>query len=69
MDKLIEILGESYTDTSYAFLVDAEGNIINHPYPYYQMTQDGSSNVLDIEYKTAYTNVGSITRFRDYDGT
>lgn len=68
MDKLIEILGESYTDTSYAFLVDAEGNIINHPNAYYQMTQNGSSNVLDVEYKTAYSNVGTITQFKDYDG-
>ena len=35
LDKLIAILGESYTDTGYAFLTDGDGNIINHPYEAY----------------------------------
>lgn len=67
MDKLIDILGESYTDTGYAFLVDADGSIINHPYAYYQMTQSTSSNILDKNYKNAYANRGAITRIKDYD--
>lgn len=67
MDKLTNILGESYTDTGYAFLVDADGSIINHPYAYYQMTQSSTSNVLDKAYKNAYANSGIISTFRDYD--
>ena len=37
LDKLINVLGESYTSRSYAFLVDSDGVIINHPNADYQM--------------------------------
>lgn len=37
LDKLINVLGESYTSRSYAFLVDSDGVIINHPNAAYQM--------------------------------
>ena len=44
LDKLIGVLGESYTRTSYAFLVDPDGVIINHPNGEYQMSgQNGVS--------------------------
>lgn len=67
MDKLIDILGESYTDTGYAFLVDADGSIINHPYAYYQMTQNGSTNILDLNYRNAYANADTASNIKDYD--
>ncbi len=45
MDKLINVLGESYTKSGYAFLVDNEGIIINHPNPEYQMASDSSVSI------------------------
>ncbi len=69
MDKLIDILGESYSDTGYAFLVDGEGNIINHPNAYYQMTQNGAYSVFDTEYKNVYADESTIGYINDYNNT
>lgn len=67
MDKLINILGESYSNTGYAFLVDGDGNIINHPNAYYQMTQNGATSVFDTEFKNVYADGGKINYITDYD--
>lgn len=67
MDKLIDILGGSYTDDSYAFLVDGSGRIINHPYGAYQMSRDSYVNVLQTNYSTASTVSSDVSFFRDYD--
>ncbi|MGN1176878.1 MAG: ATP-binding protein, partial [Roseburia sp.] len=69
LDKLIGILGESYTDTGYAFLTDVEGNILNHPNGEYQMKPDHSVNVADVCYRKALSEIGSdYALFTDYDG-
>ena len=68
MDKLINILGDSYTDTGYAFLVDLQGEIINHPYGSYQMSLDSIKNVEDSPYKNAKTGGNSTKLIKDYDG-
>ncbi|MGN0696675.1 MAG: ATP-binding protein, partial [Oscillospiraceae bacterium] len=68
IDKLIAILGESYTDTGYAFLTDIEGNILNHPYEEYQMKPGYSVNVSDICYRTALSEIDSnYVDITDYD--
>ena len=67
MDKLIDILGSSYSDAGYAFLADAGGEIINHPYGSYQMSENRSSNVSQSVYKEIPTD-GTIRICRDYDG-
>ena len=36
MDKIIDIFGSSYSDQEYVFLVDPNGDIINHPNSDYQ---------------------------------
>ncbi|MBR5361050.1 MAG: histidine kinase, partial [Lachnospiraceae bacterium] len=67
MDKLVDILGGSYSETGYAFLVDSEGNIINHPYGSYQMTQDSQTSVTSLPYGEINPDVSSSQLFRDYD--
>ena len=46
MDKLVDILGSSFSDSQYAFLVDAKGEIINHPFGKYQMSETDSTNIV-----------------------
>ncbi|MBR5089455.1 MAG: response regulator [Ruminiclostridium sp.] len=68
MDKLINILGESYTKNGYAFLVDTDGIIINHPNSEYQMSVGGSTSIEDTSYAAAYHDDGG-SAFVDYDGS
>ena len=67
MDKLVDILGGSYSDTGYAFLVDPQGEIINHPYGNYQMSQDTTKNVADSPYDKADVEKNGISLIKDYD--
>ncbi|MCR5520323.1 MAG: response regulator [Lachnospiraceae bacterium] len=67
MDSLVNILGDSYSDTGYAFLVDADGDIINHPYGKYQMTADTCTNISDLPYNGIYDDASSIDLITDYD--
>lgn len=68
MDKLVDILGDSYLDEGYAFLVDPEGEIINHPYGAYQMTQDKSINIQTSPYGEIRADGKMINLIKDYDG-
>ena len=67
MDKLVEILGDSYSDDSYAFLADTSGYIINHPYGSYQMTEDSMTSVLELPYGRVKTDGSDTVLIRDYD--
>ncbi|MBQ9519175.1 MAG: hypothetical protein IJR59_04710, partial [Firmicutes bacterium] len=67
MDKLINVLGESYTKSGYAFLVDNEGIIINHPNPEYQMSSNSSVSIEDTEYNNAYHSDSALV-IKDYTG-
>lgn len=68
MDKLINILGDSYSDSGYAFLADAQGDIINHPYGSYQMSVMNKTNVSEMDYGTAAADGRTVELIRDYDG-
>ena len=67
MDKLVDILGSSYTGDSYAFLTDASGEILNHPYGKYQMTESGSTNVMELACGKADPDGKRVCFVRDYD--
>ena len=67
IDKLIDVLDDSYSEEGYAFLVDQDGTIINHPYKAYEMDGIAITNIEDTEYAEAYHN-GSLFGLRDYDG-
>ncbi|MCR5098485.1 MAG: response regulator [Lachnospiraceae bacterium] len=67
MDKLTDILGNSYNDEGYAFLADAAGDIINHPFGSYQMSYDNTENISNLPYGTIRTDGSTTLLFRDYD--
>ena len=60
LDKLIQVLGDSYTATSYAFLVDSDGVIINHPYDAYEMKETRSVSIEDTPYAEAYNSERAV---------
>ena len=67
MDKLIDILGKSYSDKNYAFLTDNRGMIINHPNGTYQMRVGNTTNIAKLPYAKANTNGEDVIIFTDYD--
>lgn len=69
MDKLVDILGDSYSDVGYAFLVDTSGHIINHPYGNYQMSQDKQTNIAELSYGEVAVDGTSTKVIKDYDDT
>ncbi len=66
LDNLIDVLDDSYTEDSYAFMVDQNGTIINHPYEAYEINTRSSVNIEDTVYSEAYHN-GSVFGMWDYD--
>ena len=67
LDVLTDILGESYSVEGYAFLVDEDGLIIDHPNSAYEFSDEDSVNIHDLVYDRLYSQDGMVT-FRDYDG-
>ena len=68
VDKLINVLDDSYTNDGYAFLIDPDGNIINHPNKEYEMSGEICVNIEDTIYASAFHD-GGIFAFKDYDGS
>ncbi len=67
LDKLIDVLDDSYTGDSYAFMVDQDGTIINHPCKAYEISSLSGTNIEDTEYAEAY-HKGNVFWLKDYDG-
>ncbi len=68
LDKLIHILDESYTKDTYAFLVDKNGIILNHPNAFYQMSIDMMMSVKSTEYREVFAENGKVFMLKDYRG-
>ncbi len=67
LDKLTQILDSSYTNEGYAFLVDSDGNIINHPNAAWQMTDSNVTPLEEAGYLDAAYSEGTVL-IKDYDG-
>ena len=67
LDVLTDILGESYSEEGYAFLVDKNGLIIDHPNSEYEFSDEDSVNIHELVYDRLYSENGMVS-FRDYDG-
>lgn len=67
LDRLIHVLDASYTKDSYAFLVDRDGIIINHPNNAYQVSTVNMTNIDSTRYAKTYSN-GKVDMFKDFNG-
>ena len=65
IDSLTHVLGASYTKEGYAFLVDKNGVIINHPNENYQLSSTHMTNIADTEYAEVFSCEG-VDTLRDY---
>ena len=65
--SLIKVLGESYSKDGYAFLVDRNGIILNHPNVNYQMSTTKMTDVFGTEYGIAYSR-NKVATIKDYSG-
>ena len=69
IDSLTAIMGNSYNSDGYAFLVDTEGYIINHPYGTYLISQDSKTSVLELPYGSVQADGKDTKLIWDYDGS
>ena len=67
LNVLTDILEKSYSSDGYAFLVDRNGLIIDHPNAEYEFSDEDSPNIHELVYDRFYGDDGMVT-FRDYDG-
>ena len=67
LDVLVDILGESFSEKGYAFLVDKNGLIIDHPNLDYKFSDEDSVNIHELVYDRLYSETGMVV-LKDYDG-
>ncbi len=69
LDVLTNIISSNQAENGYAFLVDKDGQVIDHPNPDYRVYNDNFINIRDLPYYDVYTkNKNVIKPIRDYDG-
>ena len=67
LDKLTEVMQNTYSEDGYAFLITNNGIIINHPNKEYQLSGSGSVNVQELNYAEVYSKNSKIGILKDYD--
>lgn len=68
LDKLTELMQNTYSEDGYAFLINSNGIIINHPNLGYQLSGNNSVNVQRLNYAEAYSENSKMYTLKDYDG-
>ena len=68
LDKLTEVMQNTYSEDGYAFLINNNGIIINHPNEEYQLSGSRSANVQKLNYAEVYAQNSEIGILKDYDG-
>ena len=68
LDKLTEVMQNTYSEDGYAFLISNNGIIINHPNKEYELSGSGSVNVQKLNYAKVYSRSSEISILKDYDG-
>lgn len=68
LDKLTEFMQNTYSEDGYAFLINSNGIIINHPNLAYQLSGNNSVNVQRLNYAEAYSENSKMRTLKDYDG-
>ena len=68
LDKLTEVMENTYSEDGYAFLISDNGIIINHPNEAYELSGRGSVNVQKLNYDKAYSQNSQVHLLKDYDG-
>lgn len=67
LDKLTEVMQNTYSEEGYAFLINNNGVIINHPNEEYQLSGNRSVNVQELNYVDVYSENSVIDVLKDYD--
>ncbi|MDD7640872.1 MAG: cache domain-containing protein [bacterium] len=68
LDKLTEVMQNTYSEEGYAFLISNNGIIINHPNEEYELSGNSSVNVQKLNYEKVYSQHSEIGVLKDYDG-
>lgn len=68
LDVLTNIISSNQAEDGYAFLVDKDGQVIDHPNPDYRVYNDNFVNIRDLPYYDVYSKSKNVIKpIRDYD--
>lgn len=69
LDVLTNIISSNQAKDGYDFLVDKDGQVIDHPNPDYRVYNDNFINIRNLPYYDVYSKSKNVIKpIRDYDG-